>query len=75
MNEGKARYLASLLKGTQDYRDFADCDFVIEAVFENMGVKQQVFREVEQCLKPDAVLATNTSSLNVTEMAGNLEEP
>ncbi len=75
VSEGKSRYLAGLLKGTLDYGDFAECDFVIEAVFENMGVKQQVFREAEQCLKPDAVLATNTSSLSVTEMAGGLEHP
>ncbi len=75
VSEGKARYLAGLLKGTVDYRDFADCDFVIEAVFESMPVKQQVFSEVEQYFGPDAVIATNTSSLNVTEMAGNLKNP
>ena len=75
VSEGKARYLASLLKGTLDYRDFADCDLVIEAVFERTDVKQQVFGEVEPFLKPDALLATNTSSLSVTEMAKELKGP
>jgi 3-hydroxyacyl-CoA dehydrogenase/enoyl-CoA hydratase/carnithine racemase len=75
VSEGKARYLASLLKGTLDYRDFADCDLVIEAVFESLPVKQQVFSEIEQVLGPDAILATNTSSLNITEVAGNLKNP
>ena len=45
---------------------FADADFVIEAVFEDMKVKQQVFAEVEQVVREDCVLATNTSSLSVT---------
>ncbi len=75
VGEGKARYLASLLKGTLDYRDFSECDLIIEAVFERMDVKQQVFGEAEPLLKPDAVLATNTSSLSVTEMAKDLQRP
>ncbi len=75
LTEGKARYLAGLLKGTLDYRDFADCDLVIEAVFERMETKQQVFREAEPFLRPNALLATNTSSLSVTEMARALEHP
>ena len=54
---------------------FADADFVIEAVFEEMSVKQQVFAEVEEVVRPDCVLATNTSSLSVTEMAAELEHP
>ena len=54
---------------------FADADFVIEAVFEDMKVKQQVFAEVEQVVREDCVLATNTSSLSVTEMASGLKHP
>jgi 3-hydroxyacyl-CoA dehydrogenase/enoyl-CoA hydratase/carnithine racemase len=75
VSAGKGRYLASLFKGTLDYADFAQCDFVIEAVFESMEVKQQVFREIEPHLRPDAVLATNTSSLSVTEMASVFKNP
>jgi 3-hydroxyacyl-CoA dehydrogenase/enoyl-CoA hydratase/carnithine racemase len=75
VNSGKGQYLASLATGTLDYGDFSECDFVIEAVFESMTVKQQVFREIEPCLRPDAVLATNTSSLSVSEMARVLKNP
>jgi 3-hydroxyacyl-CoA dehydrogenase len=75
LNQAQARYLTSLLKGTLDYRDFADCDFVIEAVFEEMRVKKQVFAEAEAHIRPDALLATNTSSLGVTEMASELKNP
>jgi 3-hydroxyacyl-CoA dehydrogenase len=73
--EPRARYLASLLKGTLDYGDFADCDFVIEAVFEEMTVKKKVFAEVEAVVRPDCIFATNTSSLSVTEMAADLKNP
>ena len=75
MTEARAGYLASLLKGTLEYADFADCDFVIEAVFEQMDVKKQVFAEAEVHVRPDAVLATNTSSLSVTEMGAGLRYP
>jgi 3-hydroxyacyl-CoA dehydrogenase/enoyl-CoA hydratase/carnithine racemase len=75
VSAGKGQYLASLLKGTLDYGDFAQCDFVIEAVFETMDVKQQVFSEAESYLRLDAILATNTSSLSVTDMAKVLKNP
>lgn len=54
---------------------FADADFVIEAVFEEMGVKKAVFAAAEKVISPTAVLATNTSSLSITEMASGLEHP
>ncbi|GGM27103.1 MULTISPECIES: 3-hydroxyacyl-CoA dehydrogenase NAD-binding domain-containing protein [Micromonospora] len=54
---------------------FADCDFVIEAVFEDLSVKKQVWAELEKIVSPEAVLATNTSSLSVTAMAADLEHP
>ncbi len=75
LSEAQARYHASLLRGTLAYDDFVDCDFVIEAVFERMDVKKQVFGEVESVVRPDAVLATNTSALSVTEMASVLKHP
>lgn len=67
--------LKALISGTVDKADFADCDWVIEAVFEELGVKQQVFREVEPHLSPEAVLATNTSGLSITAMAEVLQHP
>jgi 3-hydroxyacyl-CoA dehydrogenase/enoyl-CoA hydratase/carnithine racemase len=74
-DEGKARFLASLVEGGTTYEHFADCDLVLEAVFEELSVKQQVFAEVEAVVSPEAILATNTSSLSVTEMAAELAHP
>jgi 3-hydroxyacyl-CoA dehydrogenase/enoyl-CoA hydratase/carnithine racemase len=65
----------ALISGSVSKDGFADADFVIEAVFEELGVKQQVFAEVEAVVGPDCVLATNTSSLSVTAMAANLAHP
>ena len=58
-----------------DKAAFADADLVIEAVFEELGVKKQVWAEVEKLVSPECVLATNTSSLSVTAMAADLEHP
>ena len=70
-----ANQLRALVTGTTDKADFADCDFVIEAVFEETSVKQQVFREVEEFIADDAILATNTSSLSVEEIGSVLAHP
>jgi 3-hydroxyacyl-CoA dehydrogenase/enoyl-CoA hydratase/carnithine racemase len=75
MPAARGRYLSSLLSGTLEYKDFADCDFVIEAVFEEMSVKKKVFAEVEELIKPNAILASNTSSLSISEMAADLKRP
>ena len=75
LTESKARYLFTLVKGTLAWADFADCDFVIEAVFEQMEIKQQVFAEAEQVVSETCIFATNTSSLSVSEMASNLRHP
>ena len=64
-----AARLTALVTGSLTKDAFADADFVIEAVFEEIAVKQRVFAEVEAVVRPDCVLATNTSSLSVTEMA------
>ena len=67
--------LKALVTGTTDKRDFADCDWVIEAVFEELSVKQQVFADVEQYVADDAILATNTSSLSVEQIGAKLKHP
>ena len=67
--------LKALVTGTTDKKDFADCDWVIEAVFEELGVKQQVFADVEQYIADDAILATNTSSLSVEQIGAKLKHP
>ncbi len=70
-----AARLTALVTGSLTKDAFADADFVIEAVFEEVAVKQRVFAEVEAVVRPDCVLATNTSSLSVTEMASGLAHP
>ncbi|MCO5993490.1 3-hydroxyacyl-CoA dehydrogenase NAD-binding domain-containing protein [Actinoallomurus rhizosphaericola] len=70
-----ASRLKGLVTGSLTKDAFADADFVIEAVFEEMGVKQKVFAEVEAVVSPECVLATNTSSLSVSEMAAKLKHP
>ena len=76
IGQDQANRLKALVTGHLDKATaFGDADFVIEAVFEEMGVKQQVFAELEAVVRPDAVLATNTSSLSVSEMAAKLEHP
>ncbi|WP_327178719.1 3-hydroxyacyl-CoA dehydrogenase NAD-binding domain-containing protein [Streptomyces sp. NBC_01335] len=76
INQDKANRLKALVSGVLDKAEgFSDADFIIEAVFEEIGVKQQVFAEVEAVAPAHAILATNTSSLSVTEMASKLKNP
>ena len=75
LGEGKARFLASLASGGTAWDVFAGCDLVLEAVFEEMAVKKEVFAELERVVSPECVFATNTSSLSVTEMGADLEHP
>ncbi|GAB3173523.1 3-hydroxyacyl-CoA dehydrogenase [Micromonospora palomenae] len=75
MDKGTAAKLYGLVSGSVDKGVFADADFVIEAVFEDLNVKKQVWAELEKIVKPEAVLATNTSSLSITAMAEELEHP
>ena len=65
----------ALVTGSVSKQAFADADFVIEAVFEELHIKKQVFAEVEAIVSPECILATNTSSLSVTEMAADLKHP
>ncbi|MGP1352163.1 MAG: 3-hydroxyacyl-CoA dehydrogenase NAD-binding domain-containing protein [Parasphingopyxis sp.] len=64
-----------LLTSTLDYADLADCDLVIEAVFENMDVKKEVFAKLDETVKQGAILASNTSYLNVDEIATATNRP
>ncbi|MDQ0211318.1 3-hydroxyacyl-CoA dehydrogenase NAD-binding domain-containing protein [Arthrobacter bambusae] len=65
----------ALVSGSVSKESFADADFVIEAVFEELNVKKQVFAEVEAIVSAECILATNTSSLSVTAMAEDLQYP
>jgi 3-hydroxyacyl-CoA dehydrogenase/enoyl-CoA hydratase/carnithine racemase len=70
-----ASRLRALISGTTELIDFAGCDFVIEAVFEEISIKKQVFGDLEKHVADSCVLATNTSSLSVAEMAADLDHP
>jgi 3-hydroxybutyryl-CoA dehydrogenase len=63
------------LTTTTELGDLADCDLVIEAAFEDLAVKHELFRELEQTLRADAIIATNTSALSVTQIASVLDKP
>jgi len=75
ITKDKANRLRGLVKGSLSKEEFADADFVIEAVFEEMAIKKEVFAGLEAFVSAECVLATNTSSLSVTEMAGELKHP
>jgi len=65
----------ALLKTTLAYDDIKDADLVIEAVFEDMGVKEKVFRTLDEVMKPGAILASNTSTLDVNKIASFTKRP
>ena len=75
VSRDQANRLRTLVSGSTDLADFADADFVIEAVFEELSVKKKVFADLETVVGAHTVLATNTSSLSVTEMAAGLANP
>lgn len=75
LTQDDANQIKALVSGTTDKSLYADCDWVIEAVFEELSVKQQVFAEIEPLISETAVIATNTSSLSVTEIGANLAHP
>ncbi|MFL6846455.1 MAG: 3-hydroxyacyl-CoA dehydrogenase NAD-binding domain-containing protein [Allosphingosinicella sp.] len=64
-----------LLKPTLALEDLADCDLVIEAVFENMDVKKEIFGKLDRIARPGAILASNTSYLNIDEIAASTSRP
>lgn len=75
ISSDECNQLCALVSGTIDKADFASCDWVIEAVFEELEVKQTVFSQVEPFLAEDAILATNTSSLSVEQIGAQLAHP
>lgn len=75
ISQDAANRTKALVTGSVSKDVFADADFVIEAVFEELNVKKQVFAELEAIVTPDCILATNTSSLSVTAMAEDLQHP
>jgi 3-hydroxyacyl-CoA dehydrogenase/enoyl-CoA hydratase/carnithine racemase len=75
MSAEAAARLALLISGSADQSVFAGCDFVIEAIFEELSLKQDLFKKLESIVSPECVLATNTSSLSVERMTEGLKNP
>jgi len=75
MKEKDAEKRLGLIKGTLNYSDLSDCDVVIEAVFESMKVKKEVFQQLDKVCKPGALLYTNTSGLDIDEIASATSRP
>ena len=75
LHSDSANKLRGLIHGTTNMADFAACDLVIEAVFEEIGVKREVFQELEKHVSPEAILASNTSSLSIGDIASVLTHP
>ncbi len=75
MSVESAARLNLLISGSSDQNTFAGCDFIIEAIFEELSLKQELFKKLETIVSPECVLATNTSSLSVERMSEGLKNP
>ena len=75
LTQQKFEERVGLIKGTLGYDELKDADLIIEAVFEDMGVKESVFRKLDVIAKPGAILATNTSTLDVNKIASFTKRP
>ena len=75
MHPEAAARLALLISGSADQNVFVGCDFVIEAIFEELSLKQELFKKLETIVSAECVLATNTSSLSVEKMSEGLKNP
>jgi len=75
LKQDKYEQRMSLLSTTLSYDDLKDADMVIEAVFEEMGVKEKVFKELDRVMKPGAILASNTSTLDMNQIASFTQRP
>ncbi|AZO40166.1 3-hydroxyacyl-CoA dehydrogenase [Mesorhizobium sp. M7D.F.Ca.US.005.01.1.1] len=75
LSEDAKRERLAQFKGSTDYANLADCDLIVEAVFEDMAVKKEVFGKLEAVARPGAILATNTSYLDINEIAASTSRP
>ena len=75
MSKDEKAAILGRITGTTEFDDLADCDLVIEAVTENLETKQEVFRILDGIASPEAILASNTSSISITELASATDRP
>lgn len=75
MSQEDMEAILTRISGTTDIKLAADCDLVIEAAIENMEIKKKIFAELDEICKPETILASNTSSLSITEIASATKRP
>ena len=75
MTEDQKKQISGRIKGTTRMEDLKDVDFVIEAVFEDLNLKKDVFKRLDEITRPETILTTNTSSMSVTEIAVATKRP
>ncbi len=75
MTEDEKNKILSKIKGTTNISDLKDCDIVIEAIFENVKVKKELFRELDDVCKKECILASNTSTIPITDLASATKRP
>ena len=75
MEAGQKDEILARIKDTLSYGDCKDADLLVEAIAEDMEIKKEVFKQLDQICKPEAILATNTSSLSITEVAAVTSHP
>lgn len=75
LSQEQMDHYLELLNGSTDYADISNVDLVIEAVFENMTIKKEVFQKLDAACKPGAILATNTSTLDINIIANSTNRP
>lgn len=75
MNEAQKKDLLAKIRGTTNIQDLKDCDFVVEAATENIDLKLKIFKQLDEVVKKDAILCTNTSSISITKIAAATQRP
>lgn len=75
IDETAKQDILSKITGTTDMKLAADCDLVVEAAVENMAIKKDIFKELDELCKPETILSSNTSSLSITEVAAATKRP
>jgi len=75
LSQEQKEQILGRIKGTTSMADLKDCDFVVEAVIEDMDLKKKVFKELDELLRPEVIIATNTSSMSITEISTATKRP
>ena len=75
LKENEKSVILGRITGTTNFEDLSSCELVIEAVTENLNTKQEIFRTVDKIVRPEALLASNTSSISITELASVTDRP